>query len=74
MSEKPLSIPPVYSPNDDIPYSAIYRVYHDRYHALVVDAIGITGGKFPSCKECGEKVRFVPQSPEYLLLSELSQF
>ena len=48
-----------YKPGQEVPTSGIYRVSHNRSHALEHEVTCVKGEPFPSCKNCGEHPRFV---------------
>jgi hypothetical protein len=66
-----IEIPPTFPSGTVAPTSGIYRVYHEKYHSVVVDAICVRGEIFPSCRECEGNVKFTLMQ-EYPRLSELS--
>ena len=44
-------------PGDAVPQSGVYRVHHYRHrtpHEITI----LQGEKFPSCRTCGQEVRF----------------
>jgi hypothetical protein len=47
----------MFLPGDAVPQSGVYRVQHYRHrtpHAITI----LHGEKFPSCRTCGQQVRF----------------
>jgi hypothetical protein len=48
-----------YKPGDEVPYSGIYKVTHDKEHAQEHEVTAIMGERFPPCNHCGHHPRFV---------------
>jgi hypothetical protein len=44
---------------DKVRKSGIYSAVHEGKHANAHEVTCIAGKRFPSCRECGEEVRFV---------------
>lgn len=47
----------VYKPGEKPPLAGIYQVLHYR-HRLYHEVTMLDGRVFPSCRECGDRVRF----------------
>jgi hypothetical protein len=45
-------------PGERVEDSGIYRVIHDRRHFHPHEVMCIEGKAFPSCRRCGDSVRF----------------
>jgi hypothetical protein len=49
----------IYKPGDKVEHSGIYRVIHDREHAVEHEVTCVYGKTFPPCNHCGNHPRFV---------------
>jgi hypothetical protein len=48
-----------FEPGEMVPRSGIYRVVHDKYHAVEHEVTCVYDKIFPPCRHCGHGVRFV---------------
>lgn len=47
----------IYKPGDTVPTSGLYQIDHHS-HRLMHEAALAADSRFPSCKQCGNRVRF----------------
>ena len=48
----------IYKPHDEVPYSGVYDVIHDKNHRVKHQVTCVAGKPFPPCRGCGSEVRF----------------
>jgi TRAP-type mannitol/chloroaromatic compound transport system substrate-binding protein len=52
------TMPNVYKAGDRVPATGLYKVVHAGQHAEPHHVMAACGGKFPTCVECSDSVRF----------------